>query len=76
MLEVARTSSLIILVGRNFTVATNEMVKIFISYGDGVRVRLCLFVCVFVCEYGLVSSVSVGLCVFVWMNQNGRTYKV
>ena len=47
MLEVERTSArIIVLVGRNFTVATNEMVKIFISYGDGVRVRLCLFVCV------------------------------
>ena len=60
MLEVERTSArIIVLVGRNFTVATNEMVKIFISFADGVRVRLCLFVCVciwagVVCECGLL----------------------
>ena len=77
MLEVERTSArIIVLVGRNFTVATNEMVTIFISNGNGVRVSLC--VCV--CEYGLVSSVSVDLCVCVcvcvWRNQHVRKYKV
>ena len=56
MLEVVRTSArIIVLVGRNFTVATNEKVKIFISNEDGVRVRLCLCVCV----YGLVPSMCV-----------------
>ena len=39
MLEVERTTSrIIVLVGSNFTVATNEMVKILISNGDGVCV--------------------------------------
>ena len=43
MLKVERTTSrIILLVGRIFIVATNEMVKIFISYGDGVRVSLCV----------------------------------
>ena len=50
VLEVERANSLIIiLVGRIFVVATNEMVKIFISYGDGVRVSLCVCVCACVC---------------------------
>ena len=67
MLDVERATSLIIvLVGRIFTVATNEKVKIFISNRDGVRVRLC------VCMYGLVPS----MCVCVWMKQNERKYKV
>ena len=48
MLEVEMAASLIILVGRIFVVATNEMVKIFISYVDGVRVSLCVCVCVWV----------------------------
>ena len=45
MFEVERTSSrIIVLVGRYFTVATNDMVTIFISNGDGVRVSLCVCV--------------------------------
>ena len=47
MLEVVRTSArIIILVGRIFVVATNEMVKVFISCGDGVCVCVCVCVCV------------------------------
>ena len=78
MLEVERTTSrIILLVGRIFIVATNEMVKIFISMGM-VCVSVCACVCV--CEYGLVPSMSLCLCVCVcvcvWRNQNERKYKV